>query len=213
MTSGLEHLRHELAQIDEALRAFHAPIADELPGTRLMRHVLEQRRSDVDDKLRNLERCQITVRIGCDGRPDDGVPATLIADVLAALQRGVRELAVGLTRDWSPAPDDGVVQNEATLWLVSSDGAPAELALQFPRRPEEQLMDPATQSSLLVEVLEAVAATLKGGRSTAALRALAEVVVRQAISLDITTVASGGAAHEMRMDRAVAQRLLAADDR
>ena len=62
MTSGLEHLRHELAQIDEALRAFHAPIADELPGTRLMRHVLEQRRSDVDDKLRNLERCQITVR-------------------------------------------------------------------------------------------------------------------------------------------------------
>jgi hypothetical protein len=170
MTSGLEQLRHELSQIDEALRAFDAPIADELPGTRLMRHVLEQRRSDVDDKLRNLERCQITVRIGHDGRPDDGVPAALIADLLAALQRGVRELAVGLSRDWSPVPDDSVVHDEATLWLVSSDGAQAELALQFPRRPEEQLMDPATQSSLLVEVLEAVAATLEGERSTAALR-------------------------------------------
>jgi hypothetical protein len=36
-------------------------------------------------------------------------------------------------------------------------------------------------------------------------------VVKQAISLDITTVASGGAAHEACMDRAVAQRLLAAD--
>ena len=209
MTSGLERLRHELVQIDEALRAFDAPIVDELSGTRLMRHVLEQRRTDVDDKLRNLQRCQLIIRIDQDGKPDDGVPAALIAELLAALQRGVRELAVELSRDWSPAPDDSVVRDEATLWLVSSGGAPTELTLQFPRRPEEQLVDPTTQSSLLVDVLEAVAAAMEGERPAPALQALAEVVVGCAISLDITTVASGGASHGVRMDRAAAQRLVA----
>lgn len=212
MTSGLEQLRHELSQIEEALRAFDAPIADELPGTRLMRHVLAQRRSDVDDKLRNLQRCRLTVRIDHDGEPDDGVPAALIAELLAALQRGVRELAVELSRHWSPAPDDSVVHEEAALWLVSSSGAPAELMLQFPRRPEEQLRDPATQSSLLVDLLDTVAEALEGARSTPALRALAEVVVQRAISLDVTTVASGGTSREVRMDRAAAQLLVAGND-
>ena len=210
MTSGLERLHHELVQIDEALRAFDAPIVDELSGTRLMRHVLEQRRTDVDDKLRNLQRCQLIIRIDQDGKPDDGVPAALIAELLAALQRGVRELAVELSRDWSPAPDDSVVRDEATLWLVSSGGAPTELTLQFPRRPEEQLVDPTTQSSLLVDVLEAVAAAMEGERPAPALQALAEVVVGRAISLDITTVASGGPSRGVRMDRAAAQRLVAA---
>src|SRR5918996_1324380 len=125
MTSGLERLHHELVQIDEALRAFDAPIVE----------------------------------------------------LLAALQRGVRELAVELSRDWSPAPDDSVVRDEATLWLVSSGGAPAELTLQFPRRPEEQLVDPTTQSSLLVDVLEAVAAAVEGARPALALQAPAAVVV------------------------------------
>jgi hypothetical protein len=93
---------------------------------------------------------------------------------------------------------------------VSSGGAPVELILQFPRRPEEQLVDPTTQSSLLVDVLEAVAAALEGERPAPALQALAEVVVGRAISLDITTVASGGASRGVRMDRAAAQRLVAA---
>jgi hypothetical protein len=48
------------------------------------------------------------------------------------------------------------------------------------------------------------------GSPAPALQALAEVVVGRAISLDITTVASGGASRGVRMDRAAAQRLVAA---
>jgi hypothetical protein len=211
MNSGLEQLRHELSRIEEALRAFDAPIADELPGMRLMRRTLDQRRSDVADKLRVLQRCQLIVRIDRDGQPDDGVPAALVAELIAALQDGVRQLAVELSSDWSPPPDESVVRDEAEMWLVSwTPGAPAELTLHFPRRPEEQLLDPTTQTSLLVRLLEALADAIDGRKSTPALDALARAVVRHAVSLDITTVASGGATRGVGLDRAAAQRLLAA---
>jgi hypothetical protein len=210
MSSGLEQLRSELGRIEEALRAFDAPIADELPGMRLMRRTLEQRRSDVADKLRSLQRCQLLVQIVRDGRPDDGMPAARVAELLAALQDGVRRLAVELSGEWSPPPDEAVVLDEAEMWLVAwSPGASAQLTLHFLRRPEEQLLDPTTRTALLVRLLEALAAAVDGGRPTPALDALARVVVRDAVSLDITTVASGGARREVHLDRAAAQQLLA----
>ncbi|HSK97244.1 MAG TPA: hypothetical protein VK891_11550, partial [Euzebyales bacterium] len=176
MSDGLERLRHELSRIEEALRAFDAPVADELPGMRLMRRTLDQRRSDVADKLRVLQRCQLIVRIDHDGQTDDGASAMLVAELVTALQDGVRQLAVELSSEWSSPPGESVVDDEATLWLVSwSPGAPAELTLHFLRRPEEQLQDPTTQTSLLVRLLEALAVTVDGGGPAPALEALARI--------------------------------------
>lgn len=189
--------------------AFDAPIADELPGMRLMRRTLEQRRSDVADKLRVLQRCQLIVAIDRGGQPDDGVPASVVSELIAALQDAVRGLAVELSGDWSPPPDEAVIRAEAEMWLVSwSSGAPVELTLHFLRGPEEQLQDPTTRTPLLVRLLEALADAVDGDRASPALEPLARLVVGRALSLRITTVASGGVSRDATLDRAGAQRLL-----
>lgn len=211
MNGGIAQLRHEVESLDQALRAFDAPVALELPGLRLMRRVLEDRRDQVIDKLRDTERCKLVVAIDHHGRPEDGVPAVVIAGITDALQRAVRALAHELVQAWDPVPGTAVVDDEVELYLVSwTTGTPAEATLQFLRGPEEQLADPATEIALVETVLEALVAAVDGGPRHAALVLLAQIVVDHAISLDLTAVLTGGASNQARLDRATAQRIVRA---
>lgn len=213
VSDGMTQLRHEVERLSEVLRAFEAPVADELPSLRLMAHVLEDRRSQVVDKLDTLERSQVIVQVDGDDLPEHGLPAEVAALLLDGLQHGVGVLGAELSRTWPAPPDDDVVRAETALLLVAWDaGPPAELTLNLVRRPEEQLIDPATRTALLERVLHALVAGLDGGAAAAtALAPLAEVVVARAITLRVTTVLPGGEAREGKLDRAAAQRLLAHD--
>lgn len=211
MTNGLEQLRHELMRLDETLQAFEAPVVDELPGLRLMRRTLQDRRSQVADKVRDVERCQVIVALDEIGRPDDGVPAELLADVLTALQTSLRSLARELTDSWEPPLDAAVVAGEVTLWLVDWDaGNPPTATLHFLRSPEEQLVDAETHQSLLERLLETFATAVDAGRAGEALSPLATIIIDRAVRLQVTTVVSGGASREVPLDRRSAQRILRA---
>lgn len=211
MDGGIAQLRHEAQRIDEALRAFDAPVASELPGLRLMRQVLAERHEQVLDKLRDAERCKVVVGIDHHARPEDGVPAVVVAGITAAVQRAVRALAHERVKGWNPAPGRAVVDDEVELYVLRwASGDPAQMTLQFLRAPEEQLTDPATQTPLLEQVLEAFVAAVSGGPSADAVAALAQLVVDHALTLDLRTVLTGGTTQQVGLDRPTAQRILRA---
>ena len=209
---GIEQLRHERQRLDEALRAFDAPIADELPGLRLMRRTLAERHAKVVDYLDMLEHCHLDVRVGSDALGGDGLPAALATELLGALQDGVTNLALEVAAAWSEAPRDDVVRAEVQLTVESwTGGPPVELGLRFPRLPDEQLVDPATRTPLVARVLEQLIAAADGARPVPALARLAELVVARAVTLDLAAVMVGGAQRDASLDRAAAQRLLLED--
>lgn len=100
MTGPADSLWRDVELLDEALEPFSAPAVDERSGLRWMRRTLTERRAQIVAKIAEAEQSTVTVRVR-SAAGSGAVTATVVARLLEAVQRAVRDAAEDIA--W---PDD-----------------------------------------------------------------------------------------------------------
>ena len=161
---GTRQLREQLTTLTASLRAFDDPTVDDVPGLRLMRDTLRRRRAHIEQTIAKNETCAVELVLAGAGVRGEAVPATLLSDVLAAVESAVQQAAAAHVAGWDEPPAASVLADAVAMHVTSVE-ADEDVALLLTRRPgplDAQLAGPDG-----VPVVEHAAAAVTAALRTA----------------------------------------------
>ncbi len=156
MNGPADSLRRDLAQLDEALEPFSAPLADERAGLRWMQRTLHERRAQILDKIAATEDSTVALRLRT-ARGTAAVGVDSATALLDAIQRSVTAAADDLA--WPAGLDAsqrraavrlevGAADRSDGWWTITLHRPAGPLAAQ-PRLDDGRLAFDAAVDALL----------------------------------------------------------------
>jgi hypothetical protein len=118
---GVEHLREQLAELEDALETFGDPVVAEHAGLQLLEEVLTERAEHIRDTIAEAETTAMTLTLRGELVEEGGLPAILAARLLEACQSAVEELCTDA--------------RAAVLHLRAVEPAEGGVAVRLSRRP------------------------------------------------------------------------------